>query len=189
MKPLHPDNFSMNVIPGYTNYIKYKGVWDMQDLYESMADFFRNQKFKFYETANIHKHPSPFGADRKYFWKAVKNVEEYYQYVLDIYFHTYDTRDIEATMKDGSKKVFTKGRIWVQIRGRVILDYEKHWEENSFYAQLRNFYHKYIIQKKAEGLWGDEVYYRVMNPLHHLIQQRLKMETEEYEHWEFYGAH
>lgn len=186
---MKPDEFSMMVNPYFSMFIQYKGVWDMQDLYEVMADFFRNQKFKFYEVVYKHKHPSPFGADRQYVWRAVKNVEEYYQFEVDLFFHTYDARDIEVAMKDGSKRTFTKGRIWAQIRGRVYTDYEKKWEDNAFYAQLRNFYHKYVIQKKIEGIWEDEVYYHVMHPLHHLIQQRLKLETEEYEHKEFVGAH
>jgi|TARA_B100001971_G_C18054902_1_gene464752 hypothetical protein len=188
MKPLKPEEFSMMVNPYYTMFIKYKGVWDMQDLYESMADFFRNQKFKFYETINWHKSPSPFGARRRYEWEAIKNVEEYYRFELDIRFETHDVHDVEIKTKDGSKKTFTKGRIWVQIRGRVLTDYGKNWEDSSFYAQLRNFYHKYVIQKKIEGDWQDTIYYNVMNPLHNLIQQRLKMETEEYEHREFTGA-
>ena len=29
-------------------YVQYKGIFDMQDLYESIADFFRQKKFKFY---------------------------------------------------------------------------------------------------------------------------------------------
>jgi len=186
---MEPEEFSKIVQPYYTMYLQYKGAWDMQDLYESMADFFRQQKFKFYEILYLHKRPSPFGADRQYKWKAVRNVEEYYKFVVDVFFHTYDAHDVQVTMKDGSKNSFTKGRIWVQIRGRVIIDYEKKWEDNAFYAQLRNFYHKYVIQKKIEGVWADEIYYRVMNPLHNLIQQRLKMETEEYEHREFVGAH
>jgi hypothetical protein len=175
--------------PYFTQYIQYKGVWDMQDLYESMADFFRNQKFKFYEVVYKHKHPSPFGAERQYVWKATRNVEEYYQWVIEVFFHTYDSRDVEVKTKDGNNKMFTKGRIWVQIRGRVILDYEKKWEGNAFYAYLRSFYHKYVVQKKLESLWQDTMYYRVMHPLHNLVQQRLKMETEEYEAKMMAGTH
>jgi len=30
-------------------HIRFKGVWDMQDLYESMISYFRERKYKFYE--------------------------------------------------------------------------------------------------------------------------------------------
>ncbi|MBS3131050.1 hypothetical protein J4212_01340 [Candidatus Woesearchaeota archaeon] len=173
----------------YTNYLKYKGVWDMQDLYESMADFLRQQKFRLREVVYKHKRPSPFGVDRQYVWEATKEVEDYYRFHLDIFFHTYDARDIEVTMRDGAKKLYTKGRFWVQIRGAIVSDPDKRWEDRLFFAKLRNYYHKYVIQKKMEGVWGDDLHYNILEPLHHLIQERLKMESEEYEHREFTGAH
>ena len=186
---MKPEEFEGMEASVYTNFIQYKGVWDMQDLYESMADFFRQQKFKFYEIVYKHKRPSPFGEERQYVWRGERNVEEYYKYVLDIFMHTYEASDIEVTMKDGSKRIFTKGRIRIQFRGRVAVDYEKKWEENAFYAQLRNFYHKYIIHKKVGAIWWDEFYYKVFNKLHNLVQGRLKMEAEEFESREMAGVH
>lgn len=181
MKPFTPADFSQVEYPVFTLFIRYKGIWDMQDLYETLADFFRNQKFKFQEVIYKHKRPSPWGYERQYVFQAVRNIEEYYQWIVFLFIHTYEANDIEVTMKDGTKKIFTKGRIWIQERGRLNMDFEKKFEENTFYAQLRNFYHKYIIQKKIEGIWWDEFYYKVLNRLHHTIQGRLKLETEEYE--------
>ena len=50
-------------VPADTTYIQYKGVWDMQDLYEFVASFFHSHKFKFYELRYIMKKPGPFGAE------------------------------------------------------------------------------------------------------------------------------
>ena len=186
---MKPEEFAVESMPSPTTFIQYKGVWDMQDLYETLADFFRDQKFKFYEVVYKHKHPSPFGAERQYVWRGERNVEEYYKYVLEIFIHTYDASDIEAVTKDGTKRTFTKGRIRIQFRGRVNFDYEKKWEGNAFYAQLRNFYHKYVIQKKIESIYWDEFYYKVFNKLHNLVQGRLKMESEQYEAREMAGVH
>ena len=41
-----------------TAYIRWTGVWDMQDLYESMVVWFRERKYKFHEKIYKHKHPS-----------------------------------------------------------------------------------------------------------------------------------
>ena len=70
-------------------YIRYKGVWDMQDLYQSMVDYFMRKKFKFYERIYKHKHPSPFGIERQYIWRAVRKESEWLQFTVDIYYHTY----------------------------------------------------------------------------------------------------
>lgn len=169
-----------------TSYLQYKGVWDMQDLYEFVASFFHRNKFKFYEQRYIQKSPGPFGPETYYVWGANRDVEEYYQFQIDIFLHTFDTQDIEVVMKDGSKRTFTKGRLWIQFRGRVEMDYEKRWEENTFYANLRNFYHKYVVWKKIESLWWDNMYYTVFLKLQSLIKERLKMESEGYEHRYFH---
>ena len=68
-------------------------------------------------------------------------------------------------------------------------DFEKKWEDNTFYAQLRNFYHKYVTKKKMEAIWWDQLYYREMHKLHQLIKERLKMETRDYEHRYWVGVH
>jgi len=173
-------------LPANTAYLQHKGVWDMQDLYEFLASFFSKNKFKFYEKKYIVKHPSPFGPETYYVWQAIRKVEEYYKYIIDIFLHTFDTQDVEVAMKDGSKRTFVKGRLWIQLIGRVETDYEKRWEEKAFYANLRAFYHKYVIWKKIEGIWWDNMYYTVFLKLHSLIKERLKMESEAYEHRYFH---
>ncbi len=172
-----------------TVYIKYKGVWDMQDLYISMIDYMRERKFKFQERIYKHKHPSPFGVERQYNWEATRYEDEYMEWFIYIYIHTYDAHEEEVTMKDGSKQVFTKGRMLMEFRGLIVYDYEKHWEKSEFYAELRNFYHKFIIRKKFEQKWWDELWYREIHPLHNFVKNRLKLEAEGFEHRYWTGVH
>ena len=176
----------MPELPAFTSYLQYKGVWDMQDLYEFLASFFSKQKFKFYEVRYIVKRPSPYGQEIYYIWQAKRDVEEYYRFVMDIMLHTFDTQDMEVTMKDGTKRTFTKGRVWIQFKGKVVMDYDKRWDESAFYANLKNFYHKYVIWKKILGVYWDNMYYNVYLKLHSLVKERLKMESEAYEHRYFH---
>ncbi|MAE42662.1 hypothetical protein CMO93_02735 [Candidatus Woesearchaeota archaeon] len=185
MNPL-PFVHKVTSTPADVAYVQYKGVWDMQDLYEFVASFFSKSKFKFYEKKYIHKRPGPFGPETYHVWEARKDEEEYYRTLIDLFLHTYDTQDIEVTMKDGTKKTFTKGRLWIQIKGTIQLDYEKRWEEKAFYANLRNFYHKYVIWKKIEAIWWDKMHYTLFLRLHSLIKERLKMEADAYEHRYFH---
>ena len=178
---MNPLPFAHKEIPAFTTYIQYKGVWDMQDLYEFVASFFHRRKFKFYERRYILKKPSPFGSDVQHVWEGTRDVEDYYKFVINIFLHTFDTQDMEVVMKDGSKRTFTKGRLWIQFRGKVEFDYEKKWEENAFYAHLRNFYHKYVVWKKLEAFWWDSMYYNFFLKLQSLVKERLKMESEGYE--------
>ena len=170
----------------FSTYLQYKGVWDMQDLYEFVASFFSRAKFKFYERRYIHKRPGPFGPETYHVWEAIRNVEDYYRYVINIFLHTYDTQDVEVVMKDGSKKIFTKGRLWIQFKGRTEFDYEKKWNENDFYIHLKDFYHKYVVHKKIESTWWDQMYYSVFLKLIALVKERLKMESEAHEYKDYH---
>ena len=170
-------------------YVQYKGIFDMQDLYESIADFFRQKKFKFYEVQQRHRKPSPFGAEILYQFRATRKVEEHYQWVVDMSIETFDMHDVDVVLKDGTKKKMTKGRIWVQLYGNVEMDYEKTFEKSAFLSHLKNFYHKYVIKKKIEGVWWDELYYKIVLRLHALIQERLKMASEGFEFRHMGGVH
>jgi len=175
--------------PTATTYIKYKGVWDMQDLYESMVDWFRKRKYKFYEKIYKHKQPSPFGVERQYVWQAIRDEEEYIRFIIDTYIHTYDAHDVEVKMKNDETKTFTKGRIWLEFKGHVLYDPTKRFEKNAFYMQLRNFYNKYVVKKRMEHLWWDLLWYREIHQLHNFVKNRLKMESKGYEHRYWVGVH
>ena len=56
-------------------------------------------------------------------------------------------------------------------------------------AHLKSFYNKYIIKKKYEGVWWDELYYKIVMRLHALLKERLKMVSEGFEHRHFAGVH
>ena len=170
-------------------YIQYKGIFDMQDLYESIADFFKQKKFKFYEIQQRHRRPGPFGAEILYQFRATRKVEDFYEWIVNVTIETFDMHDVEVVLKEGTKKKMTKGRIWIQILGSCVTDYEKVWEKSAFLAHLKSFYNKYIIKKKFEGVWWDELQYKIVLRLHALIKERLKMASEGSEFRHMAGVH
>src|SRR3989344_6474946 len=102
---MQPDDFvHFNEFNTRTAYIQYKGVFDMQDLYESIADFFSQKKFKFYEKQQRHRKPGPFGPEILHQFEAKREVEDYYEWVVDVNIETFDMHDVEVVLKDGTKK-------------------------------------------------------------------------------------
>ena len=170
-------------------YIEYKGIFDMQDLYESIADFFFQKKFKFYEKQQRHRRPGPFGPEISYEFVATREIEDYYMWTVDTHIETFDVHDVDVVTKDGTKKKVQKGRIWVQIVGVTSTDPHHVWEKTAFLAHLKSFYNKYVIRKKFEGVWWDEMYYNVVLRLHAVIKERLRMASEVYEHRHFDRTH
>jgi hypothetical protein len=170
-------------------HVRFKGVWDMQDLYEFMANYFKERKYKFYEKIYKHKHPSPYGVERQYCWHAETDVDDVYVYNIDVYMHTYDAHDIEVKTKEGNIRTFTKGRIWIELICHIKM-YENHsWLKNRLWANLRIFLNNYIMRKKHGWDSWDVIYYRDVHKLVWLIRRRLKMEYDEYEQKYWTGVH
>jgi len=168
--------------------IRYKGVWDMQDLYESMVDWFLRKKYKFYEQLYKHKHPSPFGVERQYTWVAERKETDYVMTKYNIYYHVYDGKDVEVVLPSGEKKNYTKGRLWIELKVAFISDWEGRFNEKLFFSHLRDFYNKYILRKSFTQGWGPKNRYE-MYELKAMIQRKLKMEADEFEHQHFVGVH
>jgi hypothetical protein len=173
-------------------YIKYRGVWNYDDLYAFAVNWFRDKKFKFHERLSEHVAggdvgPStPFGTEAKIQWEAEKKETEYIQTWINIYLHSFDVHPVEVMNKDKKKEKFVKGRIWIELRGKLVLDFEKKAEEKVFLSQLRNFYHKYVIRKKIEHKWWLKLQYE-MYDLHALMKERLNMENDSYVHKDMLG--
>ncbi|MBI1935775.1 hypothetical protein HYS31_05025 [Candidatus Woesearchaeota archaeon] len=170
-------------------YMQYKGILDMQDLYESIADFFRQKKFKFYEKQQRLRRPGPFGVEVLHSFEARREIEDFYEWVVNVNIETFDMHDVEVVMKNGRKKKMAKGRIWIQILGKVVMDYERIWEKNAFLAYLKSFYIKYVIRKRIDSYWWDELQYKIVLRLHALIKERLKMASEGSEFRHMAGVH
>ena len=148
MAKITHEHFSGQQMAHPQAHIRFKGVWDMQDLYEFMISYLRERKYKFHEKVYKHKHPSPFGVERQYIWHAERVENDIYKFVIDIYIHTYDAHDIEVKMKNGNVKTFTKGRIWLEFNGGLRLyedDGEERWSKNRFWANLRIFINNYLL--------------------------------------------
>ena len=170
-------------------YLQYKGIFDMQELYESIADFFFQKKFKFYELQQRHRRPGPFGPEVHYRFEAKREIEDYYEWVINVNIETFDVHDVEVVQKDGTRKKMQKGKFWMQLWGTTVTDPHHVWEKTAFLAHLKSFYNKYVIRKKMEGVWWDEMYYNIVLRLHALIKERLKMTSEVYEHRHFDRTH
>jgi hypothetical protein len=172
--------------PTPSTHLRFTGVWDMQDLYESMVNWLRMKKYKFNEKIYKHKHPSPFGVERQYVWEATREETEYGKIHINIYMHEYDSHDIEVTMRDGSKRVFTKGRLWAEFKIEMRFDFEKRWNTNPFYFHLKDFYNKYVMRKRWMQGWSPKTRTEIF-AVQAFMRERLKMEHQAYAH-KYYGG-
>ena len=173
---------------GHPIKLRYKGVWDMQDLYEGTINWLRERKWKFNERVYKHKHPSPYGVERQYIWQADQRVDHWVKIVIDIYIHTYDAHDVEAVDKQGNRKVFTKGKIWIILKIMDHWEPDKSWDTHTFWGFLKQFYINYIVKKRRMQGYSPR-YRHEVTALKHYLMRALKMESKDFEYANMAGVH
>jgi hypothetical protein len=167
--------------------IRYKGIWDMQDFYESVISYLRERKWHFHEKVYKHKHPSPFGVERQYVWLATQQVDDWMHVDINIYIHTYDAHEIEV-IKNGEKKILTEGKIWISMKTWMISDYPEQWNTDSFWLQLKDFYLKYVIRRKVMEGYSPR-YRHEISAFYHFMLGKLKADTRDYQYLTLAGVH
>jgi hypothetical protein len=159
----------------------------MQDLYGGTISWLRERKWKFHEKVYKHKHPSPFGVERQYVWLAEQKVDDWVNIQIDIFIHTYDAHDIEV-MRNNQRKTFTEGKLWATLKITESWAHDPRWDKNSFWANLKDFYIKYIVKKRRMQGYSPR-YRHELVALHTFMMKRLKMETRDYEYASIAGVH
>lgn len=165
--------------------IRYKGLFDFNGLYNLMVQWMKARRFWFHEDTYKHKVPTALGAEQELLWKGNKKITEFYMQDIRIYIHLWDMTEVEVVQKGVTKKL-TNARIEMIISGVVTIDYEKRWEESTFYMALLDFYRKYIAKEEIETGYTDQLYYR-MYKLHAAIKEFLDMQAKGNEYAGYLG--
>jgi hypothetical protein len=160
-------NYTLRSFP---DQIKYSGVVDFEKLYRTMVEWFTSRKYDFYETLYKDKPP-----ELELDWTAKRKLDEFYQHRIEIYFHLYDIKEVEA-IKDGVKKKMIYCRMVITFRPYLVLDWQKRWTGNIFKRILYQFYFKNVIYREFELLYADPLYYLYYN-LHAKVKECLEMES------------
>jgi len=163
-------------VPG-NMHIRYKGVWDMQDFYESCANYLRERKFKFYEEKAEQFEDGPYGKGGKIYWRAEQNVDDWVTVNINIAIHLYDAFDFEVKDRQGRRKTLTQGKISIFLKISDNWDAAGEWNQKPFYAALKDFYIKYIVRKRREFGYSPRYRYELA-ALYRFMLRKLKMETQ-----------
>src|SRR3989338_4919334 len=163
--------------------IRYRGLFDFNGLYNSMADWFKHYRFILHEEMYKHKVPSPLGAEQELYWYAEQEVTEFVKFRIDVDFHLWDMTEIEV-VKDGKKKLLTNARIEIKLKPILTFDWQDRFEKTKLTRALRNLYIGVIYRREASGIWTDMIEYRTIGWQAH-IKQYLDLQTK----WHAYAGY
>ncbi len=171
-------------LPIPTQTVRFQGVFDFDKLYNMIIAWMKARRYWVQETKYKHKVPSPLGAEQEIGLSGERNVTEFYQYSVAIDFHLWDMQEVEIEQPDGTKKKLINARMEIKFSGAVDIDYEKRFESSTLWKNLKDFFLKYIMRNEVEGIWHDELYYRVVN-LVDQVKKVLDMRAAGHEYKEY----
>ncbi len=154
--------------------IRYRGDYDWEALYKSIRSWIEDRGYEFFEGKYKHKEKA-LGAEIEITFSAVYDLNDYAEQWLKMYIKTWNYHEKDAVV-GGKKKKIAHGRMMIEFNGELWLDYQDRWESTAFLRKLRDFYHKFIIKKEIENIWGDRLYYEVLK-LQGFVKKQLGMES------------
>lgn len=168
--------------PSLPQIIRYKGTFDLNELYRIIHDWLVSRGFEVHE----HKYKSiavAHGAkERSFDWEAYKPSSEFVMNWIHIHFQMQDIIEIE-TIKDEKKVKLQQGRIFIRIQHAIELDWSERFAYKEWHQSLLNFMASVMYRKKIDTLWEDKLRFKCYE-LANIIKETLDMMTKGNEHYD-----
>ena len=128
---------------------RYTGLIDFDQLYASLAQWFHEGKYAFFEDKYAYK-----GSDIECGLRGEKTVTPWVKYILEVEIKIFDAKDVDMVIDDKKKKVL-RGRLQFLVKAKYVLDPEKRWEGSWFLETARDFYFSYLIKNQVKAWQQD----------------------------------
>ena len=156
--------------------LKYKGVFDFDNLFETIYDWLLQHGYEVQEKVFKHKIPTPKGAEQEIEWVAWKLVTHYIKYYFTIEFKIMDLKEVEI-VKDDQKLTKSFAKIRIRITAEVRDDWQKIWQGSKFIERLGWFFKSKLYFFDVAVLHEDKLAYRIYE-LQSAIKASLDMESK-----------
>ena len=132
------------------------------------------REYDFFEKRYKHKNQAQ-GAELELDLVGEREINEFVKNQVVVYIHIWDFNEVKDPK--GKGRSMGQGRMRIDFRGYLILDYEDRWEDTKFKRKLRDFYINYVIRHEISDIWGDKLFYNV-NKLQQVVKRYLGMQSE-----------
>lgn len=136
-------------------YVKFRGLFDYGELLLAIRHWFEEFDYRFEEPKHQWKVP-PEGAEAEIKFKGERKINEYVKYYIEIFFRTFDMKEVEV-VKDGQKMKLYDGKVIVELGGKLDLDWQNRFGGNKLLQGLQDFFHKFIIKQDIGQKWEDDL--------------------------------
>lgn len=155
--------------------IIFKGIFDFDELYKVMYDWFDYRGYTFHETKYKSK-AKDTGLEREIIWDAWKKTTDFIKYWFRIHILMANVEKIEV-VKENQKKELIKARMFIRVSAKLEVDYDDRFEGSKLKQSLRQFLITYVIKRKIDSSWGDILQFKQYEVLN-IIKQTLDMQIK-----------
>ncbi|MBR9676710.1 hypothetical protein GOV04_01040 [Candidatus Woesearchaeota archaeon] len=153
-------------MPSY--WIKRVGVFDYNDLYNSVKNWFEAKKYRFIEKNYKNK-----GNEINISMAPVKKVSEYVRFVIGLDMFILDIKNVDV-VKDGKKTTMQQARAKIKLTYNVETDYQGRFDKSEKLQKLKKFIDNKLLKKKLDeedwtNLWIET------NDLKKVIETKIGM--------------
>jgi len=151
-------------------FIKHKGYFDFDKLLKDIKSWFDDNDYDFFAPKHKHK---PDEEEVKF--TGERKITGYIKFILTVAMRIWEFKEVEV-IKEGRKVKTNYGRVALEFTPAYVLDYEERVKAGGILQELQKFYHKYVIKRKIEDYWEDELM-RQASGLISVIKKDLKYEA------------
>ena len=156
----------------YPHRIKYRGIFDLDALYKTMALWFKEKRFELHERLFKSKPP-----EMEVRWEAERKRTSYIKELVFVHVHMWGDYDVEV-IKNGQKKKMANVRMIITITGDIETAYadifgKPRWNASNVERRLHALMFNWVMQRELGALYWDQLYYEVYS-LNNRIKEFLK---------------
>ena len=144
--------------------VSHKGIFDFNELYKVMKDWFNLHKYEFYEV-EYHDVLKTDEKDIRCKWVAERKVDEYTKFAIEIEIKL-DNHKLVEVKKSGKKAKLSSCSLKVIITSYLKQDYQEKWE-GPVKKFVRGLHDKFISKEKYSRYEDDlkEETYNIFNEI------------------------
>lgn len=128
--------------------VKKKGEYDLKELYTTLKDWLNEHGYDIIEKE--YEDLLETGKDLRIKWKAMKKLDDYTQFVIEVTIKVKDWKEVEA---EAHKLV--SGNLEIKFESYFEKDYEERWELRPLQKFMRGVFDKFVLRSKWERLEKD----------------------------------
>ncbi|MEM4282158.1 MAG: hypothetical protein QXU88_00735, partial [Candidatus Woesearchaeota archaeon] len=154
--------------------IRYAGLFQKEKLLRTVRGWLLSERYLFSEPK--HKYSSsPTGATLEVRFEGDRKVTSYVRFKIVVDILINEMKDVQV-VKDGIQTVLQEGKILIETKGTLELDWQNRFGGSKFLQGLHDFYLKYIIKKKIDEVWWGALYSKIFK-LNSVIREAIGFET------------